>query len=200
MPTAHGPYADWHDNLKANVTATTPGADAADVTMLATDNTALHAKMTAAKDADTAALTAHADLNQTIQNTQANARALAGRIRNNSGYNLPLGITLKLIGEENAIDLTVQKPQINAVVKMNGVVELEFDKLAGLVEGVHFYGQRDGETGFTYLASETHSAYVDNRPLLVPGKPETRQYKAMYFIGKTEIGLISDVVIAIAAP
>ena len=50
------------------------------------------------------------------------------------------------------------------------------------------------------LASETHAAYIDNRPLLVPGKPETRQYKAMFFIGKSEIGLMSATVTAIAAP
>ena len=59
---------------------------------------------------------------------------------------------------------------------------------------------RDGEAGFTLLASETHSPYVDNRPLLTAGKPETRQYKAMFFLGKSEIGLPSDVVPATAAP
>ena len=32
------------------------------------------------------------------------------------------------------------------------------------------------------------------------GKPETRQYKAVFFLGKSEIGLPSAVVIAIAAP
>jgi len=52
----------------------------------------------------------------------------------------------------------------------------------------------------SYLASEIHAAYIDNRPLLAAGKPETRQYKAVFFLGKSEIGLPSAVVIAIAAP
>ena len=39
-----------------------------------------------------------------------------------------------------------------------------------------------------------------NRPLLTAGKPETRQYKAVFFLGKAEIGLPSAVVIAIAVP
>jgi hypothetical protein len=39
-----------------------------------------------------------------------------------------------------------------------------------------------------------------NRALLAAGKPETRQYKAVFFLGKSEIGLTSAVVIAIAAP
>jgi len=39
-----------------------------------------------------------------------------------------------------------------------------------------------------------------NRALLTAGKPETRQYKAMFFLGKSEIGLQSDVVVATAKP
>ena len=54
--------------------------------------------------------------------------------------------------------------------------------------------------GFTLLASETHSPYVDNRPLLAAGKPETRQYKAVFFLGKSEIGQQSDVAQATAKP
>ena len=69
-----------------------------------------------------------------------------------------------------------------------------------LAEGVHIYTQRDGDAGFNYLSSETHSPYVDNRPLLVAGKPETRRYKAIFFNNKVEIGLESDVVEATARP
>jgi len=36
--------------------------------------------------------------------------------------------------------------------------------------------------------------------LLTTGKPETRQYKAMFFLGKSELGLPSDVVPATAKP
>ena len=94
--------------------------------------------------------------------------------------------------------MTQQKPTLGTTVKPGGVVEVAFNKMNA--EGVHIYGMRDGETGFTLLASETHSPYVDNRALLVAGKPETRQYKAVFFLGKSEIGLTSDVVPAIAAP
>lgn len=77
-------------------------------------------------------------------------------------------------------------------------MKVAFNKMDA--QGVHIYGLRDGEAGFTLLASATHSPYVDNRPLLVAGKPEVRQYKAMFFLGKSEIGLASDVVPATAAP
>jgi hypothetical protein len=34
----------------------------------------------------------------------------------------------------------------------------------------------------------------------VAGKPEIRQYKAVFFLGKSEIGLPSNIVIATAKP
>jgi hypothetical protein len=45
--------------------------------------------------------------------------------------------------------------------------------------------------------SLNHSA---NRPLLMAGKPETRSYKAVFFLGKAEIGQQSDVAQATARP
>ena len=89
--------------------------------------------------------------------------------------------------------MTQEQPTLYATVKAGGVVEIDFNKMDA--EGVHIYGMRDGETVFSFLASETHAAYVDNRPLLAAGKPETRQYKAVFFIGKSEIGLTSAVVL-----
>jgi hypothetical protein len=59
---------------------------------------------------------------------------------------------------------------------------------------------KGGDAGFPLLASETHSPYVDNRPLLTAGKPETWNYKAVFFLGKSEIGLQSDVATATARP
>jgi hypothetical protein len=200
IPRAIDPYADWHDNLHTNVTAATPGADAADVTMLTADNADLHAKMLAAKNADTAARAAHAALNVTVKTTKTNASSLAGRITNNSGFTPTLAATLQLIGEENTVDPTVQQPYLKLTPKMNGMVEIGFDKMSGLFEGVHLYCLLEGQTAYTLLASETHSPYIDNRPLLVAGKPETRQYKAMYFIGKSEVGLLSDAATVTAAP
>jgi hypothetical protein len=166
--------------------------------MLETDNAALHAKMVTVTNADKASLAAHADLNQTIATSQTNARGLAQRIKKSTGYTEVIGKSLQIIGEEDTTDMTQQKPVLGITVLANGVVEVDFGKL--LAEGVHIYGMRDGETGYTLLASETHSAYVDNRPLLVAGKPETRHYYAIFFIGKAEIGLQSDIATATARP
>lgn len=48
--------------------------------------------------------------------------------------------------------------------------------------------------------AKTHSPYMDNRPLVTASKPETRKYKPVFFLGKSEIGLESDVVLATARP
>ena len=60
--------------------------------------------------------------------------------------------------------------------------------------------QRDGDATFLFLARDTSSPYVDNRPLLVAGKPEVRRYRCRYIIDDVEIGLPSDEVVVTAQP
>ena len=198
IPKTQDAYLKWHDLLKAGVSATTPGATAADVTMLAADNTALHAKMTAAATADNAAHAAHVDLNKAIGTSQTNARALAQRIKKSTTYTETVGKQLGIVGPDDTTDMAQAQPTLAATARSAGVVEIAFKKLDA--EGVHLYGQRDGDAGFSFLASETHAPYVDIRPLLVAGKPETRQYKAVFFHRKAEIGLPSAIVTATARP
>jgi hypothetical protein len=198
VPKPIAKYLDWHDNLKNGVTATTPGATAADVTMLTTDNGALHTKHTAANNADIVAKTAHTDFATAQANSIRNARALAQRIKKSTGCTPALIASLQLDGIEDTTDMTQEKPTVTATAKANGVIEVGFNKIQA--EGVHIYEDRAGTGVFNYLGSEVHSPYVDNRPLLTPGKPETRRYKAVFFIGKAEIGLESDIVEATAHP
>ena len=79
-----------------------------------------------------------------------------------------------------------------------GVVELDFDK--SISDGVNLYSKRDGDADFIFLARDTASPYIDNRPLLVVGKPELREYKAVYVQSDAEIGLFSDEVVVNCAP
>lgn len=59
-----------------------------------------------------------------------------------------------------------------------GVVELDFDKSTS--DGVNIYSLRGDEADFTFLARDTASPYMANRPLLAAGKPELREYKCVY--------------------
>jgi hypothetical protein len=198
VPRQQDAYVNWHDTLKNGVTATTPGAGAADVTMLTADNATLHAKLTVVNTADNASKAAHADLNIAIAASQGNARKLAKRIKSSTSYTDVVGTQLGIIGPDDSTDMTQEQPTLDTGAQSAGVVQIGFNKMDA--EGVHIYGMRDGDAAFALLASETHSPYVDNRPLLAAGKPETRQYKAVFFLGKSEIGLESAVVVATAKP
>ena len=196
VPRQQDAYVNWHDTLKSGVTAATPGASAADMTMLTADNAALHAKLTAATLADNASKAAHTDLNNAIASSQSNARKLSKRIKTSTSYTDVIGNQLGIIGPDDSTDMTQEQPTLDAEAGSAGTVEIGFNKMDA--EGVHIYSMRDGDAGFTLLAGETHSPYVDNRPLLAAGKPETRQYKAVFFLGKSEIGLESAVAVATA--
>lgn len=67
-------------------------------------------------------------------------------------------------------------------------------------EGVNIYSRPDGDADFIFLARDTASPYIDNRPLLAAGKPELREYKAVYVVSDAEIGLFSDEVVVNCAP
>ncbi len=198
MPPQQAQYVLWHDNLKATATVAVPGVTVEDVTAIASDNTAIHAKMTVANAADKAASAAHADLNAAIATSKTHARPMIKNVKNNAAYTVPQGKLMGIEGPDDPTDMTQEAPSLNANVKTSGVVELGFNKK--LAEGVHIQSKLDSDAGFTLLASETHSPYVDNRPLQVAGKPETRHYRAVFFIGKAEIGLMSDVVTVAAQP
>jgi hypothetical protein len=52
----------------------------------------------------------------------------------------------------------------------------------------------------SHPARDTASPYVNNRPLLVAGKPEVREYRATYVLGDAEIGNPSDEAVITATP
>src|SRR6266478_7051537 len=79
-----------------------------------------------------------------------------------------------------------------------GVVEIDFS-LANS-EGVNIYSRRDGDADFKFLARDTSPTYVDNRALLVAGKPEIREYKAVFVVGDIEVSQFSDEITVNCAP
>ena len=63
-----------------------------------------------------------------------------------------------------------------------------------------FKSGSDGDADFVFLARDTASPYISNRSLLALGKPELREYKAIYVLSDAEIGLFSDEVVVNCAP
>jgi hypothetical protein len=120
------------------------------------------------------------------------------KIKLDPAYTASLGESLGIIGSEATVDVDNAKPVLIAEAKPNGVVELTFNKEP--YQGVAIYSKREGETQFTFLARDTYAPYNDSRPCLVTGKPELREYRAIYLLADDEVGQFSDVVIVVCQP
>jgi hypothetical protein len=200
LPKTRSEYLRWHDRFLAGLLEVLAdlGLTAADKKPVADDNAALHADAAEADRTAGLAKAATAKLSQTLAASHQNARKLVRRIKDLPAYTDALGQQLSIIGEETVTDLSGAKPTLTATAQRGGVVVLDFPK--GDSEGVNIYSQREGDSAFGFLARDTQSPYVDNRPLLAAGKPEIRKYKAVYVLGDDEVGLPSDEVSATAAP
>jgi hypothetical protein len=123
------------------------------------------------------------------------ARALAARIKAHPAYTVALGSLLGIEGPQDTTDLTTSKPTLAGVDQTGGVVQLDCDK--SISDGVNIYAKRDGDADFVFLARDTASPYIDNPDAsgLAVGKPELREYKAVYVQSDAEIGLFSDEVV-----
>ena len=89
-------------------------------------------------------------------------------------------------------------PKTRPALRLSGTKNLHF-------AGAPFprfsaYAQRDNEAEFVFLARDTQTRYVDNRPLLAAGKPELRRYTAVYVVKDEEIGHFSDELVVSCAP
>ena len=193
-------YVAQHDQFKtaAHDVGATVGFTAGDLTAIDADNAALHTAVAASNAADAAAQTKTSAKQTVVKGVKARHRALAQQAKQDPGYTPALGEQLKIVGPEDSTDLTTSKPTLTGKVLPHGAVEVGFNK--SISHGVNIYCQRGSETGPVFLARDTSSPYVDNRPLLVANTPETRKYTAIYVVGDAEIGLVSDVLTLVCQP
>ena len=200
IPAGIQPFMLWHDQFKTAVlaNATTFTLAAGDTTPITTDNTDYHAKVTAQIAAANASKQATTDLATSRANAEKRARALAKRIKAHPAYTEGLGRVLGIIGPEDTTDISTLKPDLTGEDKRGGAVEIYFN-LANS-EGVNLYSRRDGDGEFKFLARDTVPPYVDNRPMLVAGKPELRNYKAVFVVADQEVSQFSDEITVNCAP
>ena len=116
------------------------------------------------------------------------------RIKKHSGYNDDTGKLLKIIGPDDDFDHDAYVPTLTAEV-FPGSVKLEFGKAS--TDGVDIDARLEGEATWTFLARDTQSPYMDNRPLAVPNQPETREYRCRAVIGDEPIGKMSEIASAV---
>lgn len=208
IPPADADFGVWHDQFKTAATSigTTLGITPADITTIGGDNTDFHAQVANSTTADATAKQATKDKNNSRRLAEQHARALARRIKAHPAYTPALGEQLGIEaaaaggGAMSALsaEVAADKPVLKGQPLPNGAAEVKFTK--GDSDGINLYSQRDGDAEMVFLARDTHSPYVDNRALLVAGKPEKRKYMARFLKNDQEYGSASDEMTVICSP
>jgi len=147
----------------------------------------LEDKLAKQDDAQAAA----AKFKATKKSVVALVRSIAGRLKVHPDYTDETGQDLDIIGEEITIDPDTMKPELEVLLSA-GIPEIKWVK--NYSDGVNIYAKRGSETGFSFLARDTVSPYLDTRPNLEPGKPEDREYYAYYIFEDEEKGLESNTI------
>jgi hypothetical protein len=191
VPKGIAAFLDWHDRFRIQLSpiAASLGLPPADFEQVNNDNAMLHTRHAAAEDAKTAQKAAIAAQDAALRAAITNTRAIVTRLRASRDYTDAIGQRLGVIGAEDSTDMTAAKPVLEIVEVMPGRVTIRFVK--GGSDGVVISSKRGSEEGFSFLATDTASPYVDTRPNLTSG-PETRLYQARYLVGDEPVGLLSD--------
>ena len=115
-------------------------------------------------------------------------RALAAQLKAHAAYTDGIGEDLGIVADEDTTTLTA--PVLKVEMKGGNPV-IGFNK--SISDGIYLYSKRGTETAFSFLATDTRSPYVDNRPNQAPGTPETREYYAYYMQADQQVGSQSNV-------
>jgi len=119
-------------------------------------------------------------------------------IKVNSGYNEPIGRQLGLLTLTD--DREHPAPSLEVTVERGEVREravLKMEKWGHT--GLYIEGRRGGGD-WEKLGITTEVTFFDERPLLVPGQPEVREYRVRYFEDSSPTGEWSPVVMVTVSP
>lgn len=193
IPGSDGDMLKWVDNFSQNIPtyAAVLGLSPEQVIQLQNNCTKIG---DAIKDNTTAQAQAKQAVVNKLTIVKENTDSLRtgiGQFKKNNNYTKAIGEALKVIGTDDPIDPITYKPKISADV-FPGHITVKFTKKG--VQGVNIYSKLKSEENFVKLAFDSYSPYEDNRPLHVPGTPETRQYVAIGVVHDHEIGLMSDII------
>ena len=111
--------------------------------------------------------------------------ALCTVIKKATGYTVEIGLQMGIVGEEDTSEATM--PEFTLKVESGPdcqCVRLGFKKFGE--EAAIIEQRRAGAEGF--LAVDTSSPYVDERPLLVAGQPEVREYRMRFYANDQGFG------------
>ena len=168
IPKTDGEFLAFHDNFNTQVAVVgaTLGLSAGEITAVATRNTEMHTKATAANTAKANSQAKTSEKQLSFRTGTTETRALGNRFKAHPSYTTALGEQLGIIGPEDTTDLTNAKPTLKPTAIVTGSVTLGFNK--SISSGVRLESKRGAETEFTFLAIDTESPYVDTQPISPP--------------------------------
>ena len=117
---------------------------------------------------------------------------LVANIKTNDAYTTEMGVDLDIIGTDIVINWLTAQPTKIKVAWSAGMVKGGFYK--GQSNGGRVDSRRGTETVFTTLTNVNRAKFIDDRPNLVVGTPETRQYRIWYLRGDVVVGIVSVIV------
>lgn len=119
-------------------------------------------------------------------------------IKSKPGYTETMGLDLRIVGEEDATEHT--RPEFTLKTEQGDgchCVKVRFKKYGHYAVAVY---SRRGAGDWELLGIDSASPYEDERPLLVPGQPEVREYKLRFWDAGEENGDWTDVASTTVSP
>jgi hypothetical protein len=112
-------------------------------------------------------------------------------LKRHPNYTASMGSELGIIGSLLTVDPQNLKPVLKPKV-YPGKVDLRFNLQK--MNCISIYTRLKGSMGWEKLGNDFESPFEDKRPLALVNQPEMREYMAMYFNGREEVGQQSDIV------
>jgi hypothetical protein len=197
VPTTDNDLLVWVDHFITQISSDNEIA-VVDLTALTAAKADFHARVDHLNDMSAQAKQATADKNDSRNKIVNLIRAEARRIKARSTYNDGQGAQLGIVGARDSHDLSNSHPELSGTDHTDGVVSLNFSKYNS--DGVNIYSKRENDVDWVLLNRANISPFMDVRPLLQIGKPELRDYCAIYVLKDKEIGHYSDEVVVNCTP
>lgn len=107
--------------------------------------------------------------------------AFVQTIKNAPTYTVEIGLQLGIVGAEDTVDPSL--PTFTLSLERGGgsceCVRLKFNKFDH--DAILVQSRRGGSLEWEMLGIDTASPYLDERPLLVAGTPEVREYRLQFY-------------------
>jgi hypothetical protein len=196
-------FLEGHDLLKQSLSKPEIAAliSPADQATILDDNLTLHQEKTASEQAAAVAKQATKRKNTAFKSGRGNYCQIRQRFMTAVGYTPALGVLAGIARPPSAPPDSQSadgpQPVLRGKPGPEGGAWIKSTK--GHAEAVDIYSKREGDANLVFLMRVLHFPWVDDRPLLVDGQPEKREYCAMFMRRNKPYGKMSAIITVIVS-